>query len=368
VAIPVVSVVMANFRGAAHLATAMASVLAQTEQRLELIVTDDASDDNSVNIARQIAETDARVQVIASTCNEGPAATRNRGLDAARGDWIAIVDSDDLIHPERLARLITAAKSADVDLVADDLVYFGAVSEPQGRTLLQSLGLAGPMMLTAAAYLRSNDGKSSLPPFGYLKPIIRRCALAELRYNTKLRIGEDHDLVMRLLIRGARFLLLPDPLYAYRRHAGSISHRLSVDTVEAMLQVHRTLPPMPDPETRAAAKAVDRHLQRSLSYERLVNDIKARHWRGALPRLADPSMISRLLESLRDRRRRGGPNAPQNMEALPEPFPCMPPPGDSWQLPPAATAARIAVMIARGETLPVNAPHWAVWLFDTTAT
>ena len=67
---PVVSVVMANFRGAAHLARAMTSVLAQSERRLELILSDDASDDDSLAIARRIAATDDRVQVIAAPWRE----------------------------------------------------------------------------------------------------------------------------------------------------------------------------------------------------------------------------------------------------------------------------------------------------------
>ena len=360
---PVVSVVMANYRGAAHLASAMASVLAQTERRLELILSDDASDDDSLTIARRIAATDDRVRVIAAPQNAGPAATRNRALDAAQGDWIAIVDSDDLIHPDRLARLITAADAAGADLVADDLVYFGAV--PQGRTLLQPLDLAAPMMLGAAPYLRSNDPGASLPPYGYLKPVIRRATLAGLRYDAGLRIGEDHDLVLRLLIRGARFLLLPDPLYAYRRHAGSISHRLSVATVEAMLQAHRALPPMPDPETQAAAASVDRQLRRALRYEHLVADIKARRLRGVLPRLVDPAMLSRLLESLRDRRSRSA-ERPLDGVALPDPLPRMPLPGKAWDQPPAPFAARIAAMAAQGGGLPYGAPSWAAWLFDAT--
>lgn len=358
---PVVSVVMANFRGAAHLARAMTSVLDQSERRLELILSDDASDDDSLAIARRIAATDDRVQVIAAPRNAGPAATRNRALDAARGAWIAVVDSDDLIHPDRLARLIAAADAAGADLVADDLVYFGTV--PQGRTLLQSLGLSAPMMLDAAPYLRSNDPGASLPPYGYLKPVIRRTALAGLRYDAGLRIGEDHDLVLRLLIGGARFLLLPDPLYAYRRHAGSISHRLSVATVEAMLQAHRALPPMPDPETRAAAASVDRQLRRALRYEHLVADIKARRWRGALPRLFDPAMLSRLAESLRDRRSRAV-DLPRDASALPDPLPRMPQPGKAWDRPPAPCAARIAAMAAQGGRLPSGAPSWAVWLSE----
>lgn len=364
---PVVSVIMANYRGAAHLARAMASVLAQTERRLELILADDASDDDSVAIARRFAEQDPRVRVIASARNAGPAATRNLALDMAEGTWIAVVDSDDLIHPERLARLIGAAENAGVDMVADDLVYFGDVPEPVGRTLLQPMALASPMVLGPAPYLRSNDGGSALPRFGYLKPVIRRAVLAELRYDPDLRIGEDHDLVLRLMIGGARLLLVPDPLYAYRRHGASISHRLSVETVEAMLQALHALPPLPDPETRAAAVAVDRQLRRALRYERLVADIKARRWRSALPRLVDPVMTLYLADSLRDRRRRraaadAGRDQSTDFSDLRAPLPVMPEPGRPWDLPPAGAAALIAAGAARGHALPADAPPWAVWL------
>ena len=155
---PVVSVIMANDRGAAHLARAMASVLAQIERRLELTLADDASDDDSVAIARRFAAQDPRLRVIASARNAGPAATRNLALDMAEGTWIAVVDSDDLIHPERLARLIGAAGNAGVGMVADDLVYFGDVpgrqparlpSPPRGgrcrsRPVCGFFGSAGP--------------------------------------------------------------------------------------------------------------------------------------------------------------------------------------------------------------------------------
>lgn len=359
---PVVSVVMANFRGAAHLEPAMCAVLDQSERRLELILADDASDDDSVAIAQAVAEGDPRVRVIASGRNQGPAATRNLALDAARGDWIAIVDSDDLIHPERLARLIAAAEGAGADLVADDLVHFGAPAE-QGRTLLQPLGLAAPMWLGTPPYLRANGGDPALPAFGYLKPVIRRAVLGNRRYDPALRIGEDYDLVLRLLIGGARFLLLPDPLYAYRRHAGSISHRLSVGTVSAMLQAHRALPPLADPEARRAAAAVDRQLRQSLRYEQLVADIKARRWGRALPRLGDPAMLSRLAESLRDRRRRkaaGRQDAP-DLPLSAGPVPDLPAPGRPWASPPAPAAA----MAAR-DALPPQAPDWALWLARAT--
>lgn len=362
---PVVSVIMANYRGARYLSASMQAVLAQSERRLELIVADDASDDDSVAIARSLARTDPRVRVIASAQNGGPGVTRNLALDAARGDWIAVVDSDDLIHPQRLSRLIEAATDAGADIVADDLVFFGAAEQAGGRTLLQGLQLASPMRLTLDLWLRGNAPGADLPSFGYLKPVIRRSVLGRRRYDPTLRIGEDYDLILRLLIDGATFLLLPDPLYAYRRHGGSVSHRLSVETVEAMLAAHEALPAIADPVARRTARTIGRDLRNALRYERLVADIKARRVGAVLPRLVQPEMLRRLAGSFIDRRRRkaaetGATPPAADMAAPPQ----MPPPGSDWPVAPAASAALVAARASRGEPpgLAADAPDWAAWL------
>lgn len=363
---PLISVIMANYRGAAHLRAAMLSVLAQSHRQIELIVADDASDDDSVAIARSVAADDVRVQVLASSRNSGPAATRNSALDAARGDWIAIVDSDDLIHPQRLERLLKVARAQQADLVADDLVHFGVPEASGGRTLLQPLEMTAPTQIDPPLFLRANSGDPRVPGLGYLKPLVSRQALGRHRYDTRLQIGEDYDLVLRILLDGARYVLLPDPLYAYRRHASSISHRLSVDRMAAMLAAHRALPPMKEPGARQAAAAVDRHLRRALRYERLVQDIKARRLGRVLPRLIDPAMLHRLSESLRDRRRRA--SASQVQPAPPVlSCPDLPAPGANWSAAPASPAAAIAAEASLGRTaLQANAPDWARWLDRAT--
>ncbi|MFC0202001.1 glycosyltransferase family 2 protein [Paracoccus rhizosphaerae] len=353
---------MANFRGAAYLRHAMQSVLDQTHDRIELIIADDASDDDSVAIARGMARNDDRVRVLASAQNQGPAATRNRALDAASGDWIAIVDSDDLIHPQRIARLLAAAQGHGADLVADDLVHFGAPEAQGGRTLLQPLAMTTPQIIDTALFLRANSGDPRVPGLGYLKPLISRRVLGSRRYDGRLQIGEDYDLILRILLGGARYLLLPDPLYAYRRHASSISHRLSVDRMAAMLAAHRALPRMEEPAARQAAAAVDRHLRRALRYERLVSDIKGRNLTRVAPRMVDPAMLGRLFASLQDRRRRGAAQAGRPA-AGPVACPAMPQAGAAWPSAPANPAAAIAAEASQGRTaLPTGAPEWARWL------
>jgi succinoglycan biosynthesis protein ExoO len=100
---------MANFNGGRFLADALSTVAGQSLRNIELIVIDDASTDNSRDLVEKAAAIDPRIRLIVSEKNGGPAAARNLGLDAARGEWIAVMDSDDLMHPERLANMRTSS-------------------------------------------------------------------------------------------------------------------------------------------------------------------------------------------------------------------------------------------------------------------
>lgn len=359
---PLVSVVMANYRGARHLGAAIRAVLAQSHSRIELLLADDASDDDSLRIAASID--DDRLHILPSDRTLGPAGSRNRALRAARGDWIAIVDSDDLIHPRRLERLLAVAVARGADIVADDLVHFGTVEAAGGRTLLQPLGLTAPVQLDVTMFLRGSASEPGIPSFGYLKPLISRRALGDNLYDERLKIGEDNELIIRLLVQGARFILLPDPLYGYRRHASSVSHRLSVETTAAILSAHRALPRFDDPGARAVAAKVDRQLHQALRYEMLVRDIKNRDLLRAAPRLLDPTMLSRLLGSIQDRRRRARATTRTTpVVQAPASCPDLPCPGDRWTASPAPAAALIAAEASAGRGPALSPqPEWAAWL------
>lgn len=251
VAPPRVSVIMANYNGAAHVAAAVRSVLRQTETSLELILSDDGSDDDSVARAEAAAEGDPRLVIVRGGGRSGPAATRNRALARARGAWIAVVDNDDYIHPERLERLVAAAEADGSDIVADDLLIFYEDEAKAPHAHLCGPLTKRPQWISAAAYERSNRLLGSGPALGYLKPIFRRALHA--RYNEDLRIGEDSDLVLRLLVGGARMRVYPDLGYFYRKHAASVSHRLDLSAIDAFDAAYGKIDPGLD---RALAQAV----------------------------------------------------------------------------------------------------------------
>lgn len=300
---PTVSVIMANYNGAAHIAEAVSSVLAQDGVSLELIVSDDGSSDDSLARAEAAAPGDARLIVLRCSDRTGPAGARNRALKAARGIWIAIVDNDDALEQGRLARLVAAAERDGADIAADNLLTFYEDGAHAPHPHLRGAFAREPCLVDAAAYLQSNVLLSGGAQLGYLKPIFRR--REELRYDESLRIGEDADLVLRLLMAGARMRIYPEIGYRYRKHAGSISHRLTDEVIDAMLAAHDRLNAGSNHELRHALSRQRDALLDARAFAALIRALKARNIRGAFAAaLSRPGAVLLLRDPIGARLRR----------------------------------------------------------------
>jgi len=299
---PVVSVIMANYNGAAHIAEAVRSVLSQTLREIELIVCDDCSTDDSLARAEAEAAGDPRLVLLKSEKNGGPGAARNRGLDAARGKWIAIVDNDDIILPERLACLVELAERDGADIAADDLLTFYTDKSRAPHRHLRGVYAERAHWVDAADYALSNILLRGSGHLGYLKPLIRREAMAGAGYDPALRVGEDSDLIQRLLMRGAAMRVYPDVGYHYRKHSASISHRLSHADIDAMLLAHDRLPECNDVRLANALNAQREAILDARAYADLVAAMKARSFRQTLNVAAKrPSAMLLLREPIAKR-------------------------------------------------------------------
>lgn len=105
---PLITVIMPLYNAARTVAQAVDSVLAQDWQRLELLIADDGSTDDSLEIVRGRAAQDPRVRVIETGSNTGTYSVRNQGLAAAQGDFITVHDADDWSHPSKLRLQVSA--------------------------------------------------------------------------------------------------------------------------------------------------------------------------------------------------------------------------------------------------------------------
>ncbi|WP_205622797.1 glycosyltransferase family 2 protein [Paenibacillus wynnii] len=101
-----ISIVMPAYNCEKYVVEAINSVLFQTHQNFELIVIDDGSKDNTVNLIEEMTKMDSRIKFYINKNNQGVAATRSRGVSLATGDWIAYLDSDDCWVKEKLEKQI----------------------------------------------------------------------------------------------------------------------------------------------------------------------------------------------------------------------------------------------------------------------
>ena len=110
-----VSVIVPVFNVKSFLPEALDSLLAQTYQKLEIILVDDGSNDGSEKICDAFAKNDGRIRVIHKQ-NEGVSAARNTGLSVMHGEVVAFLDSDDAFHPEFVRTMLTAMQTEDADM------------------------------------------------------------------------------------------------------------------------------------------------------------------------------------------------------------------------------------------------------------
>ena len=240
-AAPLVSVIVPAHDAERFIARTLASALGQTMDDLEVIVVDDGSHDATCEIAARMGQADPRLFLLRQE-NAGVAAARDCGLAAARGRFVAMLDADDLWHPEKLARQLSvfAREGARADLV---YCRYREIDE-EDRVLRSELRPAPVGDVYAALVLSNFAGGGSAA-------LIRREALAAAggfgETAPKGLGAEDIALFLAIAERGG-FALADAFLLGYRRHTANMSgngRALSLMTSQVLARAARSHPELP---------------------------------------------------------------------------------------------------------------------------
>jgi glycosyltransferase involved in cell wall biosynthesis len=212
----IASVVIPCYNAAPFLRETLDSVLAQTCAPLEVLVVDDGSTDESAAIAESYGPP---VRVIRQA-NQGESVARNRGIDEARGDWIAFLDADDVWKPEKLEKQLAVAAD-DVVCIHSNWFHFGR------EELARDVSDVPPQQRYAVEELLNWNN-----PFQISTMLVRRPL--QVRFPVWTRHGEDLVYCLELLPHG-RVVLVPEALAGKRIHAASQSA-----AVDMYVRWHRT--------------------------------------------------------------------------------------------------------------------------------
>jgi succinoglycan biosynthesis protein ExoO len=218
-----VSILIAAYNAGPFLHRAVQSALAQTWRPFEILIVDDASTDNTLFVANALAAADPCIRVLTLPVNSGPAAARNAGLNAARGEWVAVLDADDAYVPTRLETLASVLSENNLDIALDNFLFFDA-----GRGVGTSAALPPSDTIEPVDIYKFVDHAHPYgehADWGLLKPIFRREFLAahRLRYPESSRHGEDFLLMFLALHAGARCVLVYCPGYLYTTRDSGMS-------------------------------------------------------------------------------------------------------------------------------------------------
>lgn len=308
--LPTVTVAIAAYSAEAFIGAAIRSALRQNSVALDIVIADDASPDGTADVVQRMASGEPRLSLIRCATNEGPGGARNAAFRAARGDWIAVLDSDDAFAPGRLARMCRAGAEHEADIVIDDFLSVAPDGTLEQPALLSQRRSAGLLDLTD--WLELNGLRRGEVSFGYAKPLFRRAFLErhQLRYNPVLRNGEDFHLVLEALAKGARVYFTAEPGYLYTRREGSVSRRLDPAHMVTLARADEGVLAKLSPELKRAAAPLfarrKRNMMRLATTETVLGAMKARQLRVALAGLAQhPAALGRIMghvgEALRKR-------------------------------------------------------------------
>lgn len=216
-----ISVIMPVYNASKYLAEAIESILNQTFIDFELILLNDKSTDSSLQIIKKYQNLDSRIVVINKEQNIGPALLRNEGFELAKGEFIALMDSDDIAMSTRFEKQIAIFEAnPEIGVCGTNYTMFG---ENIDRKIINLNEFHEEIKL---AFL-------NICCVGNPTALIRKSYLNNIRYNEAMVPIEDYDLWSRL-INYTKFYNIQESLLNYRWHETNISHTRT----ENILQKH----------------------------------------------------------------------------------------------------------------------------------
>lgn len=219
---PLISVIIPVYNVEKYLHRCLDSVIAQTYQNLEIICVDDGSVDESGKICDQYAVRDARIKVIHQE-NQGLSAARNRGLDAAEGEYIAFVDSDDYILEDMYKKMLDKLLNYNVDLCVCQWQYeFSDGRQVVKRKNIDPTIYGRKASLEFARFLYMGNYENGVVVAAWNK-LYRRALLDKIRFEG--RIHEDEAFCGRIMAKNISVYVMEEQFYVYAQNGDSLTNK-----------------------------------------------------------------------------------------------------------------------------------------------
>lgn len=220
---PMISVLMPVYNGGENLRKAIDSILNQTYYNFELIIIDDGSTDNSLDILIEYRNLDNRILLI-SRENRGLVLTLNESIKLARAPWVARMDQDDISLPLRFEKQLDWLEKSGADICGSWVKYF--VGENNICKYFETDEAIKYDMLFKS-------------PFAHPSVIMRTELVKKLNYDKSCEHAEDYDLWVRAAMSGCKMSNVQEVLLMYRRHTNQMTSKSFENTNEVSRAIRK---------------------------------------------------------------------------------------------------------------------------------
>jgi glycosyltransferase involved in cell wall biosynthesis len=198
-----ISVIISAYNNDKYIEEAIESILKQSYSNFELIIINDGSTDNTSKIIHKLANLDNRIIVI-DIDNIGISKARNKGLELAKGEYIAIMDSDDVALPNRLEKQLNFLIKNNLDFCGSNIKTFGKTKYQIWKYPISEIDIKYLMLLDTT--------------FAHPSVLIKSDLLKKYKYNTQYQAAEDYEIWVRLINDGFMCSNVNEVLLNYRIH------------------------------------------------------------------------------------------------------------------------------------------------------
>lgn len=216
---PKVSVIVPVHNTAKYIEDCVESITNQTLKDIEIILVENASTDNSLEICNSLSQGNIRIKVIHSDIGD-PSLARNIGIEASAGEYLGFIDSDDTVAPEMYEELLELIEKESLDIVFCD--FMKKYDYRSDRYVFEN---TGKITLTSPSELLKLNFKDKIPQ-SICTMLCRKSVFDNIRFPVG-RYYEDTATTWKLILEAAKVGHIARPYYHYYRHSGSIVHTAS---------------------------------------------------------------------------------------------------------------------------------------------
>ena len=228
---PLVSIIIVTYNSSEYVVETFDSAISQTYPNIEIIVTDDCSTDNTINVCQQWMEQHQslglRMEIVESEKNSGIAGNCNRGLNMAKGKWMKLIAGDDILLPDAIESYISFVSDREdaVEVVFGKLSIFSGKNPDykieQYEPKYKKVFYLNPKMTAKKQYnILCHTFVGSGPTFFAKTEVLKELG----GYDTRFYLQEDWPMFIKLTKNGHRFYLLDKVVMLWRKNENSVTH------------------------------------------------------------------------------------------------------------------------------------------------